>query len=159
MALSLDGFKDVDGANNDSNTGFRKNSDLFKIRYTGDSSYLELSSQNTSETSHASYIGLTRADFAANEDRRYSASSKDKMDNDYHRYILTYGLDVSPQTSFVGKVYKSKYSRNWKKVGEMTVDDEEFLHDDLFLDDLTEWTDTELENITFQDLNDIDISE
>ena len=41
----------------------------------------------------------------------------------------------------------------------MTVDDEEFLHDDLFLDDLTEWTDTELENITFQDLNDIDVSE
>ena len=44
-------------------------------------------------------------------------------------------------------------------VFEMTVDDEEFLHDDLFLDDLTEWTDTELENITFQDLNDIDVSE
>jgi Fe(3+) dicitrate transport protein len=119
-----DGYKKVDGSSNDSNTGFRKNSDLFKIRYTGDSSFLELSSQNTSETSHASYIGLTRADFAANEDRRYSASSKDKMDNDYHRYILTYGLDISPQTNFVGKVYKAKYSRNWKKVGEMTVDDD-----------------------------------
>ena len=44
-------------------------------------------------------------------------------------------------------------------VFEMTVDDEEFFHDHLFLDDLTEWTDTELENITFQDLNDIDVSE
>ena len=119
-----DGYKNVDGSSNDSNTGFRKNSDLFKIRYTGDSSFLEVSSQNTSETSHASYIGLTRADFAANEDRRYSASSKDKMDNDYHRYILSYGLDISPQTNFVGKVYKAKYSRNWKKVGEMTVDDD-----------------------------------
>ena len=49
------------------------------------SSYMELSSQNTSETSHASYIGLTKADFAANENRRYAISSQDKMDNDYHR--------------------------------------------------------------------------
>ncbi len=119
--VGYDGYKDVDGANNDDNTGFRKNSDLFKIRYTGASSYLELSSQNTSETSHQSYLGLTRTDFNANEDRRYSASSLDKMDNDYHRYILTYNMDINPQTNFVGKLYKSKYSRNWKKVGEMKV--------------------------------------
>ena len=41
----------------------------------------------------------------------------------------------------------------------MTVDDEEFLYDDLFLDDLTEWTETELENIVFQDIDDIEVSE
>jgi Fe(3+) dicitrate transport protein len=83
---------------------------------------MELSSQNTSETSHASYIGLTRADFAANENRRYGISSKDKMDNDYHRYIFTYGMDISPTSNIVAKVYKAKYSRNWKKVGQMTID-------------------------------------
>ena len=88
---AYDGHKEIDaGAGNDTNSGFRKNSDLFKIRYTMPSSYMEFSSQNTSETSHASYIGLTRTDFAANENRRYSISSKDKMDNDYHRYIFTY---------------------------------------------------------------------
>ena len=82
-------------------------------------------SQNTSETSHASYIGLTRTDFdTGNEYRRYAASSLDKMDNDYHRYIMTYGLDISPQTNFVGKLYKSKYSRNWKKVGAIYVSDD-----------------------------------
>ena len=97
---------------------------LFKIRYTCHSSFLEFSSQNTSETSHASYIGLTRADFAANPNRRYAASSMDKMDNDYHRYIMTYGLDVSPHQAFVGKLYKAKYSRNWKKVGQLEVDDD-----------------------------------
>ena len=43
------------------------------------------------------------------------------MDNDYHRYIFTYGLDLSPTSNFVGKIYKAKYSRNWKKVGEMNV--------------------------------------
>tara|TARA_B100002019_G_scaffold118541_1_gene101755 strand:+ start:1413 stop:3641 length:2229 start_codon:yes stop_codon:yes gene_type:complete len=120
---AYDGHKDIDaGSGNDTNSGFRKNSDLFKIRYSGVSSYLELSSQNTSETSHASYIGLTRDDFSANPYRRYAISSKDKMDNDYHRYILTYGLELSPTSSFVGKLYKSKYSRNWKKVGQMTID-------------------------------------
>jgi len=120
---AYDGFKEIDaGSGNDTNSGFRKNSDLFKIRYTMPSSYMELSSQNTSETSHASYIGLTRADFAANENRRYGISSKDKMDNDYHRYIFTYGMDISPTSNIVAKVYKAKYSRNWKKVGQMTID-------------------------------------
>ena len=122
---AYDGHKEIDaGAGNDTNSGFRKNSDLFKIRYTMPSSYMEFSSQNTSETSHASYIGLTRADFAANENRRYSISSKDKMDNDYHRYIFTYGMDLSPTSALTAKIYKAKYSRNWKKVGEMTVDDD-----------------------------------
>jgi len=122
---AYDGFKDIDaGAGNDTNSGFRKNSDLFKIRYTMPSSYMELSSQNTSETSHASYIGQTRADFAVNENRRYAISSKDKMDNDYHRYIFTYGMDISPTSNITAKIYKSRYSRNWKKVGEMTVDDD-----------------------------------
>ena len=82
------------------------------------SSYIEFSSQNTSETSHESYIGLTRQDFADNPYKRYAASSQDKMDNDYHRYILTYNMDLSPSTNFVGKIYKTKYSRNWKKVGQ-----------------------------------------
>ena len=71
-----------------------------------------------------SYIGLTRADFAANPYKRYGASSQDKMDNDYHRYILTYNMDLSPATNFVGKVYKTKYSRNWKKMGSINVDDD-----------------------------------
>ena len=120
---AYDGHKEIDaGSGNDTNSGFRKNSDLFKIRYTMPNSYMELSSQNTSETSHASYIGLTRADFAANNNRRYAISSRDKMDNDYHRYIFTYGMDISPTSNIVAKVYKAKYSRNWKKVGQMTID-------------------------------------
>ena len=40
-------------------------------------------------------------------------------------------------------------------VSEMTVVDEDFLHDDLFLDDLTEWTEKELKGIYFTDLEDI----
>jgi Fe(3+) dicitrate transport protein len=120
-----EGYKEIEPASgNDTNAGYRKNSDLFKLRYTMPSSYIEFSSQNTSETSHESYVGLTDADFAANPYRRYAGSSQDKMDNDYHRYILTYSMDISPQTNMTAKVYKSKYSRNWKKVGEMYVMDD-----------------------------------
>tara|TARA_Y200000002_G_C22654643_1_gene652929 strand:- start:8 stop:1867 length:1860 start_codon:yes stop_codon:yes gene_type:complete len=120
-----DGHKEVEPASgNDTNAGYNKNSDLFKLRYTMPSSYLEFSSQNTSETSHESYIGLTRADFAANPYKRYGASSQDKMDNDYHRYILTYSMDLSPATNMTAKVYKTKYSRNWKKVGYIAVDED-----------------------------------
>ena len=122
---ATDGYKEIEGASgNDTNAGFRKQSDLFKLRYAMPSSYLEFSSQNTTETSHESYIGLTRADFAANPYKRYAASSLDKMDNDYHRYILTYNMDLSPATNFVSKIYKTKYSRNWKKMGSITVDDD-----------------------------------
>ena len=47
------------------------------------------------------------------------------MDNDYHRYIMTYGHGhFSTNESFVGKLYKSKYSRNWKKVGSIYVSDD-----------------------------------
>jgi Fe(3+) dicitrate transport protein len=117
-----DGHKEVEPASgNDTNAGYRKNSDLFKLRYSMPSSYIEFSSQNTSETSHESYVGLTNADFAANPYKRYAGSSQDKMDNDYHRYILTYSMDLTPQTNMTAKVYKSKYSRNWKKVGEIYV--------------------------------------
>ena len=39
----------------------------------------------------------------------------------------------------------------------MTVTEEDFLHDDLFLDDLTEWTEDDMKGIYFTNLEDIDI--
>jgi Fe(3+) dicitrate transport protein len=120
---ATDGYKEIEGASgNDTNAGFKKQSDLFKLRYTMPTSYIEFSSQNTSETSHESYLGLLREDFAANPYKRYGASSKDKMDNDYHRYILTYNAELSQNTNFVGKLYKSKYSRHWKKAYKAAID-------------------------------------
>ncbi len=118
--VGYDGHKDLENANGDE-TGFRKSSDLIKIRYSLPNSYLELSSQNTTEVSHESYVGLTRADFAANPYKRYAASAADKMNNDYHRYILTYNYEMSPTTTFIGKLYKTKYSRQWDKIGTINV--------------------------------------
>tara|TARA_S200000501_G_scaffold41620_1_gene33867 strand:- start:3337 stop:3546 length:210 start_codon:yes stop_codon:yes gene_type:complete len=42
-------------------------------------------------------------------------------------------------------------------IHEMTVTEEDFLHDDLFLDDLTEWTEDDMKGIYFTNLEDIDI--
>ena len=74
-----DGYKEIEAASgNDTNAGYRKNTDLFKLRYTMPSSYIEFSSQNTSETSHESYVGLTRQDFADNPYKRYALHHKIK---------------------------------------------------------------------------------
>ena len=44
---AYDGHKDIDaGSGNDTNAGFRKNSDLFKFRYNGDNSYLNFKSKH-----------------------------------------------------------------------------------------------------------------
>ena len=40
---------------------------------------------------------------------------------------------------------------------EMMVEAEDFIADDLFLDDLTEWSKDDLDNIQFYDSNDLDI--
>ena len=42
-------------------------------------------------------------------------------------------------------------------IHEMAVTEEDFLHDDLFLDDLTEWTEDDMKGIYFTNLEDIDI--
>ena len=89
-----DGFKSIKGTSNPTDTGFDKQTDLFKIRYTPQGSswnqYFELLSSNTTETSNETYLGLTGTDFAADPYQRYGASAFDQMDNDYHRYIFTH---------------------------------------------------------------------
>ncbi|MEC7832873.1 MAG: TonB-dependent receptor [Pseudomonadota bacterium] len=123
-----DGFKSIKGTGNPGDTGFDKQSDLFKIRYTPQGSswnqYFELSSQNTTETSNESYIGLTTAAFAADPYQRYGMSAFDQMDNDYHRYIFTHYMEPMPNMSITSKLYKTRYSRLWGKVGEVYIDPE-----------------------------------
>ena len=123
-----DGFKKIGGTRNQGDTGFDKQSDLFKLRYTPMGSkwnqYFEISSQNTSETSNESYLGLTSAAFAADPFQRYGASAYDQMDNDYHRYIFSHFMQPTNSMTINSKIYKTRYSRLWGKVGEMKVDDD-----------------------------------
>ena len=123
-----DGFKSIKGTGNPGDTGFDKQSDLFKIRYTPQSSvwsqYFELSSQNTTETSNETYTGLTTAAFASDPYQRYGVTAFDQMDNDYHRYIFTHYMEPMPNMQVTSKLYKTRYSRIWGKVGDIYIDPE-----------------------------------
>ena len=46
------------------------------------------------------------------------------MDNDYHRYILTHFKQWTPNLAVTTKLYKTRYSRLWGKIGEILVDPE-----------------------------------
>ena len=121
-----DGYKNIKGTGNNTDAGFDKQTDLFKLSYTPvNSSWnqtFEITSSNTSETSNETYIGLTGADFAADPYQRYAPSSIDQMDNDYHRYIFTHTMQPSSNMTITSKLYKTRYSRLWGKSGEMYVD-------------------------------------
>ena len=121
-----DGYKNIKGTGNSTDSGFDKQTDLMKLRYTPANSVLnqtfEFLSSNTSETSNETYIGLTGTDFAADPFQRYGASSVDQMDNDYHRYIFTHTMQPMPNMTITSKLYKTRYSRIWGKSGKMVVD-------------------------------------
>ena len=121
-----DGYKNIKGTGNNTDAGFDKQTDLFKLSYTPVNSAwnqtFEIMSSNTSETSNETYIGLTGVDFAADPFQRYAASSIDQMDNDYHRYIFTHTMQPSSNMTITSKLYKTRYSRLWGKSGEMYVD-------------------------------------
>tara|TARA_B100000900_G_C20390049_1_gene638193 strand:- start:276 stop:530 length:255 start_codon:yes stop_codon:yes gene_type:complete len=42
-------------------------------------------------------------------------------------------------------------------VQEMMIEADDFDDADLFLDDITDWTDSDIANITFQDINDVEV--
>ena len=121
-----DGYKNIKGTGNPTDVGFDKQTDLFKVRYTPQGSswsqYFELLSSNTTETSNETYLGLTGTDFAADPYQRYGASASDQMDNDYHRYIFTHFMQPADNISVTSKLYKTRYSRLWKKVGNIYID-------------------------------------
>ena len=121
-----DGYKNIKGTGNNTDAGFDKQTDLFKLSYTPVNSAwnqtFEIMSSNTSETSNETYIGLSGADFAADPYQRYAVSSVDQMDNDYHRYIFTHTMQPSSNMTITSKLYKTRYSRLWGKSGEMYVD-------------------------------------
>ena len=104
---------------NNTDSGFDKQTDLTKLRYTPANSAwnqtFEITSSNTTETSDETYIGLTDVDFAADPYQRYAVSAIDQMDNDYHRYIFTHTMQPLSNMTVTSKLYKTRYSRIWNK--------------------------------------------
>ena len=121
-----DGFKNIKGTSNPTDSGFDKQTDLVKLRYAPSNSPLrhtfELLSSNTTETSNETYVGLSDDDFAADPYQRYGISARDQMDNDYHRYIFTHTMQPAANMTITSKLYKTRYSRIWGKVSKIYAD-------------------------------------
>lgn len=113
-----DGFKELP---DDSNTGAARNEWMAKAFYLVDptsavSNELSLKVTYSDEASNETYLGLTDADFEEDPDRRYPASSLDRMDNHRTSVALTHELksfenDLELRTT----AYRNDFFRVWRK--------------------------------------------
>jgi Fe(3+) dicitrate transport protein len=109
-----DGFKDIDRSSQD--TGYDIADYLVKLGWEqGDHSVL-FKAQYSEETSDETYLGLTDADFDADENRRYGLSEPDEMDNEHQGYSLTYRLQFSERTRMTAIAYYNEFERDWFKL-------------------------------------------
>ena len=114
-----DGFKDIDRTNSD--TGFDIEDYVLKGRINSDSQatvyqQLDVKFQYSEETSDETYVGLTDADFDADENRRYGLSALDQMNTRHSGANLRYLLQLNPQLSLTTTAYYNKFKRDWFKV-------------------------------------------
>ncbi|WP_439105513.1 TonB-dependent receptor family protein [Congregibacter sp.] len=108
-----DGFKEIDRGDD---SGYDIEDYLVKLAWTGERQSLLFKAQYSNEISDETYLGLTDADFANNEDRRYGLSSIDEMNN-YHAGInLRYGLQLSDDLALSVTAYQNSFSRDWFKL-------------------------------------------
>lgn len=115
MNVQSDGFKDLDGGGD---TGFDKNDVMLKLRYDLDSKHyqqvFELKLAYSDETSDETYLGLTDADFAANPNRRYSASQLAKMDWEHTQIQLNHYIE-GKHFDLTTRLYRNDFERAWFK--------------------------------------------
>ncbi|MHA7925028.1 MAG: TonB-dependent receptor family protein [Marinobacter sp.] len=108
------GFKDIDRSNRD--TGFDIEDYVGKLRWQGDRQSVTAKLQYSEETSNASYLGLTDADFDRNPDRRYGLSSIDQMNNEHYGFSLTHQFAWTETVSSTTTLYRNEFERNWFKL-------------------------------------------
>ncbi|MFT4768073.1 MAG: Fe(3+) dicitrate transport protein [Glaciecola sp.] len=108
-----DGFKEIDRGND---SGYDIEDYLVKLAWTGERQSLLFKAQYSNEVSNETYLGLTDANFANNEDRRYGLSSVDQMNNYHAGVSLRYGLQVSDDLSLTVTAYQNNFSRDWFKL-------------------------------------------
>lgn len=109
-----DGFKAIDRSSRDS--GYEISDYLVKLGWATDRQSLLFKAQYSEEISDETYLGLTDADFARDENRRYGLSSIDEMDNDHQGYNLTYRLALSERVKASAVAYHNEFARNWFKL-------------------------------------------
>jgi Fe(3+) dicitrate transport protein len=108
------GYKDIDRSNRD--TGFDIEDYVGKLRWQGDRQSVTAKLQYSEETSNASYLGLTDADFDRNPDRRYGLSSIDQMNNEHYGFSLTHQFAWTDTVSSTATLYRNEFERNWFKL-------------------------------------------
>ncbi|WP_297790563.1 TonB-dependent receptor [uncultured Marinobacter sp.] len=108
------GFKNIDSSNRD--TGFDIEDYVGKVRWQGERQSVIAKLQYSEETSNASYLGLTDADFDQDPDRRYGLSSIDQMNNEHYGFSLTHQFAWTDTLSSTTTLYRNEFERNWFKL-------------------------------------------
>lgn len=130
LTLSADGFKDLDtqGTSNgpfDGDTGFERNDINIKTSYDFNDQYrqrLTLKLGYADETSHETYVGLSRDDFDADPYRRYAASALDNMQWEHTQLQLTHVIEPTVTSQITTDVYRNEFSRDWFKLNSFNGD-------------------------------------
>ncbi len=114
---TTDGFKELD---NGADTGFSIEDYVLKtsVGSTDNATipwHLEFKGQYSDEISDETYLGLTREDFNANPDRRYTASAEDEMSAEHSEQSLRFvtelgGFDITTLA------YQTEFKRDWFKL-------------------------------------------
>lgn len=108
------GFKDIDRSSRDS--GFDIEDYLVKFGWQGEKQSLQFKAQYSEEVSNETYLGLTDADFDADENRRYGLSDIDQMNNRHSGFNLSYSLELSDLVTATATGYLNEYKRDWFKL-------------------------------------------
>jgi Fe(3+) dicitrate transport protein len=114
-----DGFHDIDRSGKD--TGFEIEDYVAKARLNSAEGarfhqQLDVKLQYSEETSQASYLGLSDADFDRDENRRYGLSALDEMTNEHQCYSARYRFEFSEQLGLNLLWYRNEFTRDWFKL-------------------------------------------
>ncbi|MFQ5564478.1 MAG: TonB-dependent receptor family protein [Parvularculaceae bacterium] len=113
-----DGFKRIDRGGD---TGFDISDYVIKFGlYTKDGAQFpqsfEFKYQTSDQVSNETYLGLTRADFAAKPNRRYNASQFDQFNGEHETFQGTYTIEFTPNLRFDLTGYRTEFARDWFKL-------------------------------------------
>ncbi len=120
VQANSDGFKTIDGPVG-GDTGYDIEDYIAKFQLDSDPTSelyqsLRVKLGYTDQTSDATYLGLTDADFAADPDRRYAASANDIFDSEHKQYQATYVIDAGKNWRGEITAYRNDFKRNWYKL-------------------------------------------
>lgn len=120
-----DGYQAVDRS--DAKTGLDKQDYLAKLSFSSDPAakiyqQFDIKLQYSEEDSQQSYLGLTDADFARDELRRYSASLYDEIHNEHDQVVLSWRLETQNGSGLTITAYDNNTERAWYKTEGMDFD-------------------------------------